>query len=61
MTDLPNKTLLRPDEVAVFFSKSKKTIYRWIELGDIEAIKTKSGSRMILRESVMRLLAQRED
>ena len=29
--DLPNKTLFRPDEVAVFFRISRSMVYRWCE------------------------------
>ena len=36
---LPQKELLRPDEVAAFWSVSVKTIYRWIDLGILPAVK----------------------
>jgi excisionase family DNA binding protein len=49
MTDLPEKTLLRPDEVAAFWSVSVKTIYRWIDMGILEAVK-KGGTVRIPRE-----------
>jgi len=49
MTDLPAKSLLRPDEVAKFWSVSISTIYRWIDLGILPAIK-KGGTLRILRE-----------
>jgi excisionase family DNA binding protein len=49
MTDLPAKQLLRPDEVAAFWSVSVKTIYRWIDLGILEAVK-KGGTVRIPRE-----------
>ena len=39
MTDLPAKSLLRPDEVAKFWRVSTKTIYRWIDMGILPAIK----------------------
>jgi hypothetical protein len=35
--DLPNKTPLRPDEVASLFSVSHKTVYTWIECGKLTA------------------------
>ena len=49
MTDLPIKSLLRPDEVAAFWRVSVKTIYRWIDLGILEAVK-KGGTIRVPRE-----------
>jgi len=53
MADLPNKTLLRPDEVAAFWSVSVKTIYRWIDLGIMEAVK-KGGTVRVPRADAER-------
>jgi excisionase family DNA binding protein len=53
MTDLPAKTLLRPDEVAAFWSVSVKTIYRWIDMGILEAVK-KGGTVRVPRENAER-------
>jgi len=39
MSDLPNKDLLRPDEVAKYFSLSVKTIYGWIDTGKLNAVR----------------------
>jgi excisionase family DNA binding protein len=39
MNKLPNKELLRPDEVATYFDVSRKTIYQWVAEGKMEAIK----------------------
>lgn len=52
MTDLPDKTLLRVEEVADFFSVTNRTIYLWIEHGHLEAERTPGRSIRILRESV---------
>lgn len=49
MNQLPEKELLRPDEVARFWSVSVKTIYRWIELGIIPGIK-KGGTVRVPRK-----------
>jgi len=49
MTHLPNKELLRVDEVAAFWRVSKKTVYRWIDLGIIPGEK-KGGTVRIRRE-----------
>jgi excisionase family DNA binding protein len=48
MFTLPDKPLLRPDEVAKFWSVSVKTIYRWIDTGIIQAVK-KGGTVRIPR------------
>lgn len=49
MTELPNKSLLRPDEVAALWSVSVRTVYRWIDLGILEAVK-KGGTVRVPRE-----------
>jgi len=36
---LTNKDLFRPDEVASYFSVTKKTVYLWVEVGILEAVK----------------------
>jgi len=48
MTDLPAKSLLRPDEVAKIWRVSTKTIYRWIDMVRLPAIK-KGGTIRIPR------------
>ena len=53
--DLPQKTLLRPDEVAIFLSVSLKTVYRWYRSGLIDGTKVKRSLR-IYRDSVLRLI-----
>ena len=49
MKTLPEKELLRPEEVADFWSVSVKTIYRWIDLGIIPA--EKKGGTVRVRYS----------
>ena len=46
---LPDKQMLRPDEVAEFWRVSVKTVYRWIDLGIIPAEK-KGGTLRVRRE-----------
>jgi excisionase family DNA binding protein len=53
--DLPDKTLLRPNDVASFLSVSLKTVYRWHRLGTIKGIKVK-GSLRIYRDSIVKLV-----
>ncbi len=51
MTDLPQKPLLRVDEVASYFDVTNRTIYLWIDHGLLEAEKYKGVIR-ISRESI---------
>ena len=53
--DLPHKTLLRPDEVAIFLSVSLKTVYRWYRAGLIDGTKVKRSLR-IYRDSILKLV-----
>lgn len=55
MNDLPEKTLLRPDEAAEFFRISLRTIYRWIDEGLLVAYKPGRGIR-VSRDSILELL-----
>lgn len=53
MNNLPNKALLRPDEVAAYFSVTERTIRSWIKTGKIEAIKI-VGTVRIPREAILK-------
>lgn len=53
--DLPEKTLLRPDEVAEFFSVSVKTIYAWCDNGSLRTVKI-NGTIRIYRTSIVRIV-----
>jgi excisionase family DNA binding protein len=52
MSDLPNKELLRVEEVATYFDVSRSTIYLWIEHGLLIAEKYRGVIR-IPKESVL--------
>lgn len=54
--DLPKKSLLRPDEVAAFFSVARSTVYFWYETGHIEGVKAGGKTLRIFRDSVIRLI-----
>ena len=47
MNQLPEKELLRPDEVAAYLGISVKTIYGWIATGKLDAVKV--GPSRLLR------------
>jgi len=53
MTELPNKELLRPDEVAEYFSVTQETIRNWCHKGILEA-RFPGGRLRITRESVIK-------
>ena len=55
MTDLPQKSLLRPDEVARFLSVAPSTIYSWICTGQLEGVKLPGKTLRIRREEVERI------
>ena len=52
MTTLPDKALLRPDEVAAYFRVSVSTVYRWIDCGTMKAVKIAGKCVRIPREAV---------
>jgi len=52
MSKLPDKELLRPDEVANYFSVTRKTIYLWIKKKHLEAYKIDKAIR-ITRKSIL--------
>ena len=58
LSDLPKKTLLRPDEVALFLRVSLKTVYRWQAKGLLQGIRFQRSLR-IFRESVVKLIQER--
>lgn len=59
MNNLPNKALLRPDEVADYFSVDVRTVYLWIEEGVIQnAVKITKKTIRIPREEVIRMQKQ---
>lgn len=56
MNTLPNKALLRPDEVAAYFSVDVRTVYLWIEEGIIQnAIRVTKKTIRIPREEAIRI------
>lgn len=52
MRDLPDKTLLRVEEVAEFFSVGVRTVYLWAEHQKLEEVRTPGNSIRITRKSV---------
>lgn len=56
MTTLPQKELLRPDEVAVYLNISRSTVYRWIEEGKLPAKKVGEKLIRIPRKALVNLV-----
>jgi excisionase family DNA binding protein len=54
VTALPEKNLLRPGEVAEYFSVTKRTVYLWIAEKKLDTELTPGGSLRIKRESILR-------
>ena len=49
---LPKKELLRPDEVAKYFSVTRRTVYHWCDSGFLDAVKI-AGTVRIKRASAL--------
>lgn len=58
-TSIPDKPLLRPDEVARLFQVTKKTVYQWHSLGKLPG-GLKFGDKCLRfdRESVVLFMSQ---
>jgi len=54
MNLLPDKELLRVDEAAAYLRVTKKTIYSWIDVGKLEAIKVHTLIR-IPRKNILKM------
>ena len=52
MSTLPNKELLRPDEVAAYFSVTVRTVRRWIGEGKLKAVRVFGVTRIPRKEVV---------
>lgn len=50
---LPDKAMLRPDEVAQFLGVTRQTVYNWIDDGKISAKKCSKNVIRISRNSVI--------
>lgn len=57
MKELPDKDLLRPDEVAKYLSLSVRTIYGWIDMGKIDVVKVGPfGTLRIKKETLQKMI-----
>ena len=54
MMHLPEKALLRVDEVSKYYSVSAQSVYKWIRLGKLKSVKVGKAVR-ILREDALGL------
>jgi excisionase family DNA binding protein len=60
MTTWLKKDYYRPDEVAIYFSINRRTVYRWIETGKIEAVKVGKMLR-VSREALENIIIKETD
>ena len=60
MTTWLKKDYYRPDEVAIYFSINRRTVYRWIETGKIEAVKVCKMLR-VSREALENIIIKEID
>jgi excisionase family DNA binding protein len=51
--DLPNKSFLRVDEVAKFFSVSHRTVYNWHNEGRLDGVKVSAKCLRFHRQAVI--------
>jgi excisionase family DNA binding protein len=61
LPSLPDKDLLRPDEVADFFSVSKRVVYKWCEEGKLDSTLVGGSTLRVFRASVLKLIKQGKD
>jgi excisionase family DNA binding protein len=59
LKDLPPRGLLTPREAADFFRVTPRTVYLWIDRGDLEAVRI-AGSMRIPKAEILRILCQEE-
>ncbi len=52
---IPDKVLLRPDEVAAIFEVTVKTVYQWCALGILPSIKI-GGVVRIKRSTILQII-----
>lgn len=52
MDELPKKELLRPDEVAKYFSVSVRTVLRWVREKKIKAVRVVGVTRIPKKEVI---------
>ena len=60
MTTWAKKDYYRPDEVAIYFSISRRTVYTWIETGKLEAVKVGKMLR-VPREALENIIIKETD
>jgi len=54
--DIPNKSVLRPDEVAKVFGVTRRTVYNWHSEGKLEGQNKTGKCLRFCRETVIRFI-----
>lgn len=56
---IPSKLTFRPEEIAGIFGISRRTVYRWIKSGRIDAVRVnKKGGVRIPRTAIIDILGK---
>lgn len=60
-TDVPNKVLLRVDEVAAIFRVSQQSIYNWVANGTLPCVRRLGQPIRFRRETIMELIKEEDE
>lgn len=58
---LPRKPFFRPGEAASIFCRHTRTVYRWVDEGKIDAVRTPGGGLLIPRASIITIVSAATD
>jgi excisionase family DNA binding protein len=61
MIEFPDKKLFRPSEIAEIVGVSKPTIYMWIAIGKLDAVRIGKTTLRIRRQDAIKLVTQAID
>jgi excisionase family DNA binding protein len=56
MTLIPNKESFRPDEAAILLGVSRRTVFRWLKKGVVEACSDR-GYQRIPRQALLAMIS----
>lgn len=59
--EIPDKTLLRPDEVAALFRVSMQSIYNWVKRGDLPCVRRIGQPIRFRRTDIIDILNTNDD
>lgn len=59
--EIPNKTLLRVDEVADLFRVSQQSVYNWVKRGDLPCVRRLGQPIRFRRTDILDILNTNDD